>query len=136
MIKVVEFRSEHLKGLKLKGCYTSEELGAVDTPAMTLLHEGKPVAVIGGAEVAPGVMHAWGRVSCDVSRCRVSFHRSVKAMLKYFTTSMRLRRVQIHVQEDYTMGRKWAEALGFRLEGVMKKYGADGSAFLLMARVK
>jgi len=135
MIKVVEFDPVHLEGLELKDCYKSEKLGRVDGPAVTLLHEGKPVAILGGAEIVPGVVHAWGRVSVRVSTCRMSFHRTVSALLVYFMKSMQLRRVQIHVQENYQMGIKWAKSLGFEPEGLMRKYGEDGSGFILMARV-
>ena len=99
-----------------------------------MFHGEQPVEVVGGAETVPGVLHVWGRVGEGVPECRFAFHRTCKALVQYFGAKMRARRIQMHVHEGYEMGIKWAKALGFDQEGVMRKYGVDGSAFVLMAR--
>ena len=45
------------------------------------------------------------------------------------------RRIQIEVKTDYRMGCRWAEALGFKREGLMRRWMPDGSDAYLYGRV-
>jgi RimJ/RimL family protein N-acetyltransferase len=50
--------------------------------------------------------------------------------------SMGLHRIQLTVRTTDKRAEKWAYAIGFKQEGVMHKYGADGVDYLMMARTR
>ncbi len=49
--------------------------------------------------------------------------------------SMGLHRIQLTIRTTDKRAEKWALAIGFQQEAVMRKYGPDGVDYLLMSRV-
>lgn len=135
MIKIVPTTPEHLEKIELRAAFENERK-PIDAPgAITLLKEGSPIAIFGGYVLAPGVYQVWGLVSDQVKECPMAFHRSVKLLLSYQIHNLKVRRTQMSVRCGFQAGWRWATALGFRPEGIMKQYGPDGSDYWLFGRV-
>jgi RimJ/RimL family protein N-acetyltransferase len=50
--------------------------------------------------------------------------------------SMGLHRIQLTVRTTDKRAEKWAYAIGFKRDGVLRKYGVDGVDYLMMSRIK
>jgi RimJ/RimL family protein N-acetyltransferase len=59
-----------------------------------------------------------------------------KQFLYIAEVSEGLHRLQITVKSDDTRAYRWAKALGFEEEGLMRKFLPDGSDSYMMARIK
>ena len=47
----------------------------------------------------------------------------------------KLHRIEVYIQTDYKTGHRWARALGFQPEGVLRKFGPDGKDHTIYGRV-
>jgi hypothetical protein len=82
-----------------------------------------------------GVGEAWLVLSSRISDFPVSLHRIVCTELSRIVSEHHLHRVQTVVPYDHKRAKRWIERLGFEFEGVMPKYGPDGSWFVRYGRV-
>jgi len=106
-----------------------------DSFCHTLVCDDLPIAIIGGSLMWPGVMHVWTVLGEEIKKCPSAFHKKVKEMIELYADGLKLWRMQMDVNGKYDSGLDWAEALGFKFECVMKKYGPDGSDHWLFARL-
>lgn len=107
-----------------------EQMGA----AVTAFVYNEPAAIFGFVSIWKGVAEAW-LVADDVVRSMpVTFTKSAKQVLDISAISMGLHRTQITVRSTDTRAYKWASAVGFKEECLMRKYGMDGVDYFLMAR--
>lgn len=107
-----------------------EQMGA----AVTAFVYNEPAAIFGFVSIWKGVAEAW-LVADDVMRSMpVTFTKSAKQVLDISAISMGLHRTQITVRSTDTRAYKWASAVGFNEECLMRKYGTDGVDYFLMAR--
>lgn len=135
-LDVVPFQQIHLSEMEIKTIHKDELPKQVRTYAVTVVSKEKPLAVFGAFNFSPGVMHVWGIVSETVRSYPLAFHKTCEKLLTFYEVHDKPRRIQIEVRKDYTGGQRWAESLGFQQEGLMRKYGPDGSDYYLYARVK
>lgn len=82
----------------------------------------------------PGVAEGWLMLSDSADRFFFSIHKLVSHSIPTFMNSMKLRRLQIMIPSDSKRAFNWATRLGFISEGLMTKYGPDGSDYYRMAR--
>ncbi len=135
MINVVAFAPEHLSQIKLKEVYAREGVRKSVSPgSLTILHESQPIAIFGGFFIGDGNYQVWGLVSDGVKKSPIAFHKAVQLLISEWFARLSIRRMQMSVQCGYEEGWHWAKSLGFRSEGVMKKYAPDGSDCWLFAR--
>jgi hypothetical protein len=135
MIDVVEYGPHHLKAIRLAECHCTEQPTAVGSNAVTLMTGTTVIAILTGGIVASGVMQVCALVSKEAKSYPFAFHRTVKQIINFYFKQLKLRRMQMSVRTDHLEGWKWAKALGFSCEGVMARYGRDGSDYWLFARV-
>lgn len=108
---------------------------AVASPFAWAILDGEVVvALFGAIEFQPGIGTAWALLCDDMGSRRLlrltrTIHDLARDHLEQF-----FRRVEFVVEAGYVEGAKWAEMLGFELEGYMHHFGPDGSDFLLYAR--
>lgn len=133
MVNVVDYKPEHLAQIELKSCHHGEVATEIQGQAITLLDGEYPAAIIGWHFITPGVLLAWGLFSERIRRQPLSFHKMVLKLIE-FSKTQNVHRIQISVLCGFTEGWKWAEALGFKCEGIMKKYGNDQADYWLFAR--
>lgn len=138
MINVVLFEPRHLALLKPRACHSSE-VDHIKTMAYlrhTFLIEETPIAIFGGVFTHKKLFSAWAIVSDEVKRAPIEFARKVKRLLDIYMEQYELYRLEIQVRCDYKPGFKFAHALGFTLEGILAKYGLDGSDYYMFARTQ
>jgi len=107
-----------------------EQMGA----AVTAFVYNQPAAIFGFVSIWKGVAEAW-LVADDIMRSMpVTFTKAAIQTLDISAISMGLHRTQITVRSTDTRAYKWASAVGFKEECLMRKYGTDGVDYFLMAR--
>lgn len=133
---VVPYSPEHLERLEPRDCYASGECPkTIMNSAFTFLDRGEVVAICGGFPFVPGVIHFWGLLSEKITRTPIAFHKRCLDVLEWYEKQEKPRRIQIDVRADYVMGKRWAESLGFTLEGTMPAWAPDGAAHHLYGRL-
>jgi len=104
--------------------------------ARALIVEGRPIAILGISPRWTAVCYAWAILTEEA----LVFHpllvtRETHRLLRHAETSLGMRRIEASVKVGYGAGIRWIEALGFRLEGVMRNFGPGGVGdFALYAR--
>lgn len=107
-----------------------------DRHAVTISHCRDPIAIIGGVFRYPQVMEVFALLGEEITRHPIGFHKQVRRIINTYFSECELNRMQMEVRADHKRAVEWAVSLGFKPEGVMKKYGLDGSDYYLFARCK
>lgn len=105
-------------------------------PAVTAFLHTKPVAIFGFVSIWSGVAETWLMPDENVRTIPVTLTRIGIKVMDIAMISMGLHRIQLTVRTTDKRAEKWALAIGFRTEAVMRNYGPDGVDYLLMARTK
>jgi hypothetical protein len=103
--------------------------------AVTALVHGKPVAMFGCIILWTGVGEMWSIISDDARRYPKQLTIVAKEFSDIVTQSLSLHRLQITVRSDEPRALRWAEYLGFEVEGLMRKYSPDFEDTYILARV-
>lgn len=104
-------------------------------PCFTAIIEGEGVAMCWGfLPYWSGVFEAWALTSYLVERHRIATIRMAQAAFNQVESDLQAHRLQITVKADNKRAMRFAEALRFRSEGVLKAYGPNGSDYVMMAR--
>lgn len=85
----------------------------------------------------PGMARAWASISVDCDRwALLAATRQVRRAIDRAFLRLSLRRMETTVRVDFRPGHRWAKALGFEYEGVMRRYGPDGTDHALYGQVR
>jgi hypothetical protein len=103
-------------------------------PAVTWKYQGRVAAIFGFVEIWNGLSEAWLIADDTARRTPLAFTKTAIFVLDIAQISMRLHRLQITVRTTDKRAEKWARAIGFEPECVMRKYGPDQVDYFLMAR--
>lgn len=108
-------------------------------PCFTAICEGEGIASCWGfAQMWPGVFEVWLLTSTLIEksfehkRCMVL--TSISAIADA-AIGLQAHRFQMTINPRFSYSERFAKALKFEQEGVLKAYGPDGSDFLLYARI-
>jgi hypothetical protein len=93
--------------------------------------DGKLVAAFGVLDATDKRGVAWAVLSPDLRREMVFLHKKVKAALD---GAHKYTRIEATIEKSFTAGIRWIELLGFKREGLLHKYGRDGSDHYMFAR--
>ncbi len=135
MISVVPYEPKHLALLQVREEQKADVPKEIGGDAVTILNDEIPVAILGGYQIVPGVLQAWSLISDYVKKIPIAFHREVKNFIGFIMKKYAIRRIQMSVVVGFQIGWRWASALGFKPEGIMKQYGIDGRDYWLFAKV-
>jgi hypothetical protein len=105
-----------------------------DAYIRTIFVDGKPAAVVGLHQPWFGVGEFWSVMSEDVRKAPLEFHRLIERLIAAHEKVLQLHRTQMTVRLKYDDGKRWAELLGFRAEGVLIHYGPDKESHVMFAR--
>ena len=97
--------------------------------AFTYVHDGKPIFACGIVQLWDGVAEAWvlgGRHIFDV---KILAARTIKKLQRQTCRRYNVKRLQTSVKADFVRGIRFATWCGFKIEGLKKKYGPDGSDY-------
>jgi hypothetical protein len=103
--------------------------------AYTCMINDEPVASAGMKMIWDGVAEGWVLASSKVWQHPVLVAKAIKKNFARLARLHGIKRVQTAVRADFKMGLKFAKWLGLEEEGLMKKYGFDGSDHYRYARI-
>ena len=83
-----------------------------------------------------GVGEGWVLFSTEVVNHKVSIRRYVNKYFKKIIEENNLHRVQAHVNCEWGLALRFADSLGFEVEGRMVKFNPDGTDSYLFAWVR
>jgi RimJ/RimL family protein N-acetyltransferase len=82
-----------------------------------------------------GVAEGWVMANEDVWKHPIITARAIKKNFEKAARAKNLKRVQTAIRSDFTVGKKFAKWLGLKEEGLMRRYGFDGSDQYMYARI-
>lgn len=141
---MVPFSLDHLDGLTVRdefaglGNHRERLARLIQNPGAvtyTVTIGGQPGAVVGLAQMWPGVATAWTLTSDKIKERPVEFTRVVRRTLDDTIQKMNLHRVQATVRSGYMQGQRWACMMGFIPECELKHYGPDKSHHTVFRKV-
>lgn len=104
--------------------------------AYAMEEKGLPIAGAGVMPVWDGVYEAWAMIGSQVGRAAmVRVYKETQLFLGFLFDDPAVRRVQTQVKTDFLAGHRFARMLGFAEEGVLRRYGPDGSDYTMYSRV-
>jgi RimJ/RimL family protein N-acetyltransferase len=101
--------------------------------AFTFERDGRVLMVTGFLQQWPGVAEIWS-VCTKIEKGRRSFVQAARALVDRQYRALELHRLQASTRSDDEASVRWLESMGFRPEGLMRRYGPDARDYLLMAR--
>jgi RimJ/RimL family protein N-acetyltransferase len=104
--------------------------------AISVIQNGKTLGIFGSAKIWNGLEEAWFLVDEVVRRYGISMTKVAKVFISEKFAEDSLNRMQITVRCDDVRAYKWAKCLGFSDDGVMRRFGPDGSDFFMMSIVR
>jgi hypothetical protein len=145
MIKSIAFKPGHLDLIELSDVHSGDpglieayQTGNVGMDfGLTIINQDtkRVLGVMNGIRIHPKCMEVCMVVSKDALEYPISFFKEVSFMLDKHIEALGLTRVQATIRVGHPHLVKWIEMLGFRLEGVLEKFGMDGDDYMLYARV-
>jgi len=107
-------------------------------PAFTAIFEDRIVGIGGLLVLWDNVGEMWLMLTADCKRegiFGIIAFEAIKNKVDELIREHKMRRVQCTVRVDFPKARKMVEALGFKLEGIMRKYCPDSCDVWLFARI-
>jgi len=129
---------EYVRENPLEGAVKNYPKMIPTPPAFTAIFEDKIVGVGGAIVLWDGVGEFWLMLTADCKRegvFGIMAFQAIKDKVDDIIEKHKLRRAQCTVRVDFPKARKMVEAIGFKLEGLMKKYCPDGCDVWLYARI-
>lgn len=100
-----------------------------------VIGDGRVLAMIGVLIYWPGCAEAWMMVDqIGIQNRRFALTRGARRFFDKIGQAFDLRRVQIMVSVAHNEAVAWAQLLDFEFEATLKRYGPDGSDYLVFAR--
>lgn len=144
-VLLVPFHPGHVSAMQIDDVHIREtarhiklaellEMQAASGHAITALLNGRPVACFGATKLWNGVEEMWSLIENRARKYPKTLTKIAMAYCDFRAISGNLHRLQINVRCADRRAFRWAIAIGFELEGTMRKYGPDQSDFFIMAR--
>jgi len=103
--------------------------------AFTGVGHGQVVCCFGFTYMWNGVYEAWLIPTTEnIRKYVIPFHRASMRIFDYAMSKHSMKRLQITVSSENALALKWAERCYFNHEGVLQKYGPEGTDYYMMAR--
>jgi RimJ/RimL family protein N-acetyltransferase len=102
--------------------------------AFTVFRYNRPIAILGIINIWPGVGEMWSIFDNEARQIPATALKTGRSFGDIAIRYLELHRLQITVRTDDNRAFRYAKAIGFETESVMRKYGPDQVDYLLMAR--
>lgn len=137
-IKAMDLRADERMFMEKMGDYAERAKHyATRGPCYSVVVEGEGIACCWGLiEMWPGVYECWMITSTIIERYPVNTIRKARRCFDLVESEMQSHRMQIVVKASAAQSLRFASALSFKTEGVLKTYGPDGSDYIMMARCR
>ncbi len=106
-----------------------------DDLAFTGLVNNKPIFAAGMKMVWGQVAEGWVIATQDVWNHPLSVAKAIKKDFARIAKENNITRVQTSIRKDFEQGQRFAEWLGLENEGLMRKFGFDGTDQYRYARI-
>lgn len=106
-----------------------------DHLAFTGLADNKPIFAAGMKMIWGQVAEGWVIATSDMWKYPLGVAKAIKKDFARVAKENNIVRVQTAIRKDFKEGQRFAEWLGLEREGLMKKWGFDGSDQYLYARI-
>lgn len=145
--RLIQFAPEHVGLMQLRSVeaefrqrFARETMAALEArprqgPCFTALLHGSPVACFGLVLMWPGVAEAWMLTDEAIKGHALALTRAARKFFDCAEQSFQLHRTQITCDTRFEGAVEWAQAVGFRVEARLRRYGPDGTDHVLMTRL-
>tara|TARA_B100001013_G_C24517918_1_gene405740 strand:- start:311 stop:742 length:432 start_codon:yes stop_codon:yes gene_type:complete len=139
---LVEYQADHACSILDEGSAASqlwsEQAKIIEKHAggVTLLIDDRPVVCTGLIELWENCAEAWVIASSNISRTPVSISRAMKRGLNKRILEDGYDRVQANVRADWPTAIRFAEFVGMKREGMMRRFGPEGADYVRFAWVR
>ena len=103
--------------------------------SFTLLADNNPILAGGIIPLWDGVAEGWVIATEDVWNYPLSVAKAIRKDFARVAKENNITRVQSAIRKDFFEGQRFAEWLGLEKEGLMRKWGFDGSDQYMYARL-
>ena len=146
MIKLINFKTEHAQQMAtsvMNAPQTSvdekyyELLKGLEIPNMsfTATHNNKIICAGGIIPVWDNVFEGWVMGSDLIWKFKISSAIIIKKRMEELIISYKVKRLQTAVKKDFPLGHRFAQWLGLKEEGLMRKY-QNNEDYIRFARVE
>lgn len=98
--------------------------------------DGVFLGIAGYAQPWPGVASLFSWAAPGARKRPKDFHKACKRAVKHLEDDKGCWRLSCEVRAGNEQGVRWVEKLGFKYECTMRKWGPDGSNFMLFSKVR
>jgi len=106
-----------------------------DHLAFTGMVNDKPIFAAGMKMIWGQVAEGWVIASSDMWKYPLGVARAIRKDFARVAKEHNIKRVQTAIRKDFAQGKRFAEWLGLENEGLMRKFGFDGSDQYMYARI-
>ena len=106
-----------------------------DHLAFTGIVNDKPIFAAGMKMIWGQVAEGWVIASSDMWKHPLGVAKAIKKDFARVAKEHNIKRVQTAIRKDFVQGQRFAEWLGLENEGLMRKFGFDGSDQYMYARI-
>jgi len=147
MPSLIQFHIDHLKYIDLRlldkqvvmsvpGAINRIEIQAQSGLAYTGIDDEGDIIAIGGVSLLwPGVGAGWVLTSPLMVKYKIWTHRIIRDILNKAIKVHNLHRIESIILKNHGVSCKWVKRLGFRKEGLLRKYDSQGNDYWLVARI-
>ena len=107
---------------------------AADGSSWAGIGRGKVVAIFGIRMLWTGLAEMWMVPTLDIERHAISLIRGAKVLTDSTINDYDIKRLQICVKVENDTAFRFAKALRFEVESIMRKFGPEGADYYMMAR--
>lgn len=144
IVKIIPFRIEHFYAIQERAEVDSFELEFFIRanarflnrfPSITAMVGETYIACAGFIPLWPNTAELWARVSPEAKPYKIEFNQIALNFISDTARAFRFHRLQVTVDEQFMVARRWVEFLGFHREGLLEKYFNDRH-YVMYARIE
>jgi RimJ/RimL family protein N-acetyltransferase len=107
-----------------------QDLVAIGGFSYTVYSDDKIIGVFGFARILDGCFHLWSLFSVEIKKYPIAAVKIFRA-----ASNIPARRIQMTTAMSNKAATAFAYRMGFSLEGILRKYGPDGTDHYIFAKV-
>ncbi|QDP62514.1 MAG: hypothetical protein Unbinned5079contig1000_41 [Prokaryotic dsDNA virus sp.] len=139
MPNIIKFEKEHLSKINLAFELTQSGKDSLssydDVIGYTGMDKDVILAIGGVHQMWNGVGEAWILVAKEGYKIPKTIAKYTDYLFQHIQETHELSRIQASVCASDVRANRYAQWLGFEKEGIMRKYGPDGTDYIRYARV-
>ena len=129
--KLMQLDANFLVNDNMNECMNLEENGLAFTGAINR----QIIACAGIKRIWGNVGEGWVLATYDIWNHPITIARAIKKNFEDLARDYKFERIQTAVRADFGIGIRFAKWMGLTNEGLMKKYGFDGTDHYRFARI-